>query len=180
MKKSSREKLNLFFSAFLVIGYSICTYFFLTLTKNMDEGMGNLVNAIVFALFGLVVFYATRVGDGVPVKRFSPIVLCVLVIPALFIIISTLASGFPLHQVLVATPEVMMVAAIALGYGIPYTFLSGFEMVEEVEETDVVEGGLVQELSKTEEVADDTVVATEEDIKELEIIDGVEEEPDAE
>ncbi len=179
MKKSSREKLNLFFSAFLVIGYIVCMYFFLALTKNMDEGMRNFINAIVFALFGLVVFYATRVGDGIPVKRFSPIVLCVLVVPALFIIIATLATAFPLHEALAATPEIMMVAAIALGYGIPYTFLSGFEMIEEPqEETAVVEGGLAQELSEIEEdVAepDDTQVATEEDIKELETIDGVEE-----
>lgn len=181
MKKSSREKLNLFFSAFLVIGYIICAYFFTTLTSNMKEGVGNLISAGVFLLFGLIVFYATRVGEGIPVKRFSPIVLLVLDLPALLIILAALLPAFPLHNYLVDAEAVWMLAAIALGYGIPFTFLSGFELIEEVEEEEtdtVVEGGIAQELSsadeveETEEVSDE--VADEQDVKELEAIDGAE------
>ena len=182
MKKSSRDKLNLFFSAFLVIGYIICSYFFMSLTSSVSTGMANLIQVVVFVLFGLLIFYATRVGDGIPVKRFSPIVLCVLDVPALFIIIASLAPAFPLHAALSSQPVVMLFACIALGYGIPYAFLSGFEMVEETAECDTpVEGGIAQELEEiaqeeaveeaVEEIADDEV-ATQEDVEELEALDG--------
>ena len=180
MKKSSREKLNLFFSSFLVIGYIVCTYFFMSLTTRVTQGVANLIQVFVFTLFGLIVFYATRVGEGVPVKRFSAIVLCVLDIPALFAIIATLAPAFPLHDALAAQPIVMTFACVALGYGIPYTFLSGFELKEEIDEDAVnaamVEGGLAQELAELnedaseEELADE--VATADDVKELEAVDG--------
>lgn len=182
MKKSSRDKLNLFFSSFLVIGYIICSYFFMSLTSRTSVAAANLIEVAVFVLFGLLVFYATRVGEGVPVKRFSPIVLCVLDIPALFIIIATLAPSFPLNAALSSQPVVMMFACIALGYGIPYTFLSGFEMVEAEKESDeLVEGGIAEELKQleedlqTEEIADEQV-ATEQDVAELEALDGADEE----
>ena len=180
MKKSSREKLNLFFSSFLVIGYIVCTYFFMSLTTRVTQGVANLIQVFVFTLFGLIIFYATRVGEGVPVKRFSAIVLCVLDIPALFAIIATLAPAFPLHDALAAQPIVMTFACVALGYGIPYTFLSGFELKEEIDEDAVnaamVEGGLAQELAELnedaseEELSDE--VATADDVKELEAVDG--------
>ena len=178
MKKTSREKLNLFFSAFLVIGYIVCAYFFTTLTNRVNPTVGSLINVAVYVLFGLIVFYATRVGEGIPVKRFSLIILLVLDLPAFLILLAALLPAFPLHAVITSAPAVWMLAAIALGYGIPYTFLSGFEMVEEVEEVEeVVEGGLAQELSQTDETeeaegADE--VADEQDVKELESIDGVE------
>lgn len=173
MKKSSREKLNLFFSSFLVIGYIICSYFFMTLTSKVSSGMANLISVVVFVLFGLIVFYATRVGEGVPVKRFSPIILCILDIPALFIIIASLAPAFPLHDALATEPRyVMMLACIALGYGIPYTFLSGFELKEDIDEEAIenalVEGGIAEELAEADEVASET------DVEELEAIDGAE------
>lgn len=179
MKKESREKLNLFFSSFLVIGYIVCTYFFMSLTSRVSSAMANLIQVFVFTLFGLIIFYATRVGEGVPVKRFSAIVLCVLDIPALFAIIATLAPAFPLHDALASQPVVMTFACVALGYGIPYTFLSGFEIQEEIDEdaqTAMVEGGLAEELAALEnveevqEIADE--VASEEDVAELEAIDG--------
>ena len=180
MKKSSREKLNLFFSSFLVIGYIVCTYFFMSLTTRVTQGVANLIQVFVFTLFGLIVFYATRVGEGVPVKRFSAIVLCVLDIPALFAIIATLAPAFPLHDALAAQPIVMTFACVALGYGIPCTFLSGFELKQDIDEDAVnaamVEGGLAQELAELnedaseEELSDE--VATADDVKELEAVDG--------
>ncbi len=186
MNKSGREKLNLFFSSFLVIGYIICAYFFMTLTSRVSDSVGSLIEVVVFLLFGLLVFYATRVGEGVPVKRFSPIVLCVLDIPALFIIIASLAPSFPLHVALASQPVVMMFACIALGYGIPYTFLSGFEMKEDIDEEAVaqalVEGGIAQELAQLEETTEEIdadEVAAEEDIEELKAIDGVEETEEA-
>lgn len=173
MNKSGREKLNLFFSAFLVVGYIVCAYFFTTLTSRVTDSVGALINVAVFVLFGLILFYATRVGEGVPVKRFSPIILLVLDLPAFIILLAALLPAFPLHAVIAETEAVWMLASIALGYGIPYTFLSGFEMVEETEEVDeVVEGGLAEELAETEEVSNE--VADEQDVEELEAIDGVE------
>ena len=176
MKKSSREKLNLFFSSFLVIGFIVCTYFFMTLTTRVAEETANLIRVAVFVLFGLVVFYATRVGEGVPVKRFSPIVLIVLDLPALFIIIATLAPAFPLHEALASVKEVMMIACIALGYGIPYTFLSGFELKEEEPQLDeCVDGGIEQELADAQTEEETEQEETEqEDVEELEALDGVE------
>ena len=172
MNKSGREKLNLFFSSFLIIGYIVCAYFFMALTSRVDGAVASLIQVAVFTLFCLLIFYATRVGEGVPVKRFSAIVLCVLDIPALFVIIATLAPAFPLHVALASQPVVMMFACIALGYGIPYTFLSGFEIQEEIDEEAVaealVEGGIAQELKELE-----GEVATDEDVAELEAIDGV-------
>ncbi len=172
MKKSSRDKLNLFFSSFLVIGFIICSYFFMSLTSRVGQAAANLIQVAVFVLFGLIVFYATRVGEGEAIKRFSPIVLCVLDVPALFIIIASLAPAFPLHDALATQPVVMTFAAIALGYGIPYTFLSGFELKEDIDENAIenalVEGGIAEELAQADEVA------TEEDVEELEAIDGVE------
>ena len=170
MKKSSREKLNLFFSAFLVIGFIVCTYFFMDLANRLPES-ANLITVGVCTVFGLVIFYATRVGEGVPVKRFSSIILIVLDLPALFVIIATLAPNFPLHDILKDAREVLIFACIALGYGVPYTFLSGFEVTENVEELEaVVEGGLAEELASISDEAEDEVVS-EDDIKELEALD---------
>jgi len=180
MNKSGREKLNLFFSSFLVIGFVVCTYFFMTLTTatNMTTAKEGFVKAVVFVLFGLIIFYATRVGEGVAVKRFSPIVLCVLDIPALYIILASLVTKLPLHTQLASVPEIMMVAAIALGYGIPYAFFSGFELKEETEvikeeekesdtEEEVVEGGIMEELTSLSDT-----IATDDEIEELEALDG--------
>ena len=65
----------------------------------------------------------------------------------------------------------MILACIALGYGIPYTFVSGFELIEEKEEEDaVVEGGIVEELAEAEDLSDDEV-ASKEDVEELKTLD---------
>ena len=58
----------------------------------------------------------------------------------------------------------MTLACVALGYGIPYTFVSGYELkVEDEEAAEVeeiptvavkpIEGGLAEELAETEEEA---------------------------
>ena len=43
MKKSFRENLNLFFSAFLVIVYIICSYFFLNLASRTPDTASNAI-----------------------------------------------------------------------------------------------------------------------------------------
>ena len=122
---------GLIFSAFLVIAYVICAYFFIGLITNstgLDNAAIILLKALVFVIFGLVLFYATRVGDGKQVKRFSAAALILVDLPALYIILAAAATGIPFPLDLSACPEVVSLAAVALGYGIPYTFLSGYEL----------------------------------------------------
>ncbi len=134
-KPNKRDTLNLIFSAFLVLGYIVCSYFFLTMAQGMPD-IAPYINTLVFVVFGLVVFYATRVGEGKAVKRFSLWTLVILDIPALYIVLAQLVEKFPLHQQIAnldgvtALPysPLFMLACVALGYGIPYTFLSGYEL----------------------------------------------------
>ena len=81
-------------------------------------------------------FYATRVGDGKAVKRFSLVTLIVMVLPSLYIIVASLAPGLPLYDVFSnangsGLSVIVTLASIALGYGIPYSFLSGFEVADD-------------------------------------------------
>ena len=94
----------------------------------MDDTLKGILTAAVFAVFGLILFYATRVGDGKQVKRFSLATLIILDLPALYIIIASAAPGLPFPLTLEGHNELVLLAAIALGYGIPYTFLSGYEL----------------------------------------------------
>jgi len=152
-KPNKRDGLNLIFSAFLIIAYIICAYFFLTMSASVPA-LESYLNVLVFAVFGLVIFYATRVGEGKPVKRLSLATLILLDIPALYVILAQLIPALPLHTMVAnlggTTPltysPLFILACVALGYGIPYTFLSGFEMVsedaaetEEAEDTEVFE-----------------------------------------
>lgn len=134
-KPDKREMLNLFFSAFLVIAFIICAHFFNDFAQTLSTVAGSIVTVAVYAVFGLLLFYATRVGDGKAIKRFSPFTLIVLVIPSLYIIVASIASGMPLHSVFVSESGtiglISTLAAVAFGYGVPYTFLSGYETVDE-------------------------------------------------
>ena len=174
MKNTTRNKVNLVFSSFLVIGYIVCTFFFSSLASQVSGTAGSLIQVAMLVLFGLLLFYATRVGEGRQVRRFSLAVLLMLVLPSLYIIVASLVDGLPFHnqlasvsivlssgQAIHSQPVVMMLACVALGYGIPYTFLAGYEMKdldedEEKSDDPVVEGGLAQELAETEEEAAQT------------------------
>ncbi len=141
MKKTNKkDSLNLLFSSLLIVGYIICSYFFLTMGESTDFAI--YIQLAVFAVFGLILFYATRVGEGKPVVRFSLWTLILVVLPSLYAILAQLISVLPLHQEIANlgtdTPltysPIFILACVALGYGIPYTFLSGFE-IESVEES---------------------------------------------
>lgn len=137
-KPNKKDGLNLIFSAGLIVLYLVCSYFFLTVASTLS-GVEPYLNTLVFTVFGLVIFYATRVGEGKPVKRFSLATLIVLDIPALYVILAQLIPALPLHTAIanlggttaLTYSPLFILACIALGYGIPYTFLSGFEMTEE-------------------------------------------------
>ena len=113
--KKNKDTSNLIFSAFLVIAFIICAYFCSILIQDSStftDTFKLLAMSLMYAVFGLVLFYATRVGDGKQVKRFSLATLIIMVLPA------QIAS----HS------QVVSFAAVAFGYGLPYTFLSGYEL----------------------------------------------------
>lgn len=172
MKKTKGNKINIIFSSFLIIAYIICSYFFSTMASQVSGMLGSVIQALVIVVFGLLLFYATRVGEGRQVRRFSLAVLLMVDLPALLIVLAGLIEGMPLHEALAPQTSVLGVlgapslifalACVALGYGIPYTFFSGYEMKEDDEdETEVegdeipaleeapLEGGLAEELAET-------------------------------
>ena len=85
-KPDKRETVNLFFSAFLILAFIVCANFFSQFTKTVQAPIGQIVTIAVCAVFGLLLFYATRVGDGKAIKRFSPLTLIVLVLPTLHLL----------------------------------------------------------------------------------------------
>ena len=133
-KPTKKETLNLVLSAFLILGYIVCTYFFLTMAATAPA-LEPYVQVLVFLVFGLVVFYATRIGDGKQVKRFSLATLLILDVPAFYVILASFLPNMPLHGFIanlggttaLQYSPLLILACIALGYGIPYTFLSGYE-----------------------------------------------------
>ena len=172
-KPDKRETINLFFSAFLILAFIVCAHFFTQFTANLDATFATVVNMLIYVVFGLLVFYATRVGDGKPVKRFSVVTLLVMVLPALYILIASVAKFMPLNNIFAGTAGgvsvITALAAVALGYGIPYTFVSGFETApEDAEEApEVLEGGVEADVldaaeEKTEETAEEVKETAEE------------------
>ena len=175
-KPNKRETVNLFFSAFLILAFIVCAQFFSQFAANLTgvDGKlsvaGQLVTSLIYVVFGLLVFYATRVGDGKAIKRFSPLTLVILVLPSLYIIIASIAKFMPLNSVLASNNGTISViaalASVALGYGIPYTFLSGFELQAEDEpETEsetVLEGGIEADVIEAQEETAEVVQETEE------------------
>lgn len=156
-KPNKKDTVNLFFSAFLVLAFVVCAHFFSNFAAGQSDLLASVIQLFVYAAFGLLLFYATRVGDGKPVKRFSPITLIIMVIPALYIMVASLASGMPLHDAFVVNGStlslVTTLAAVVFGYGIPYSFLSGYELAEEETEDEKkpVEGGIEADLQAAEE-----------------------------
>ena len=68
-KPDKKEHINLLFSAFLVIAFIICANFFAKSIESMSVMAGRLVVAGVYIVFGVLLFFATRIGEGKPVKR---------------------------------------------------------------------------------------------------------------
>ncbi len=162
MKKTSKkDTINLFFSAFLILAFIVCAHFFSSFADTLTGIVGTIVPLLVYVVFGLLVFYATRVGEGKAIVRFSPLTLIFMVLPALYIMIASMASGLPLHNAFVtetgSASIITTLAAVAFGYGIPYSFLSGFELAAETEEASaeeedtILEGGIEADLAEAEE-----------------------------
>lgn len=157
---------GLFFSAILIIAFVLCSYFFMGIVQGMTGMKDNvklLFKALVFVLFGLILFYATRIGDGKQVKRFSLATLLILDLPALYIILAAAAPGLPFPLDLTQVQEIIWLAGAALGYGIPYTFLSGYEqeIVPEPVEKEPEEDYAKDELDDEEEDTADNAEASD-------------------
>ena len=69
-KPTKRDTINLFFSAFLIIAFIVCAHFFSQYASALSQPLGSIIPILVYAVFGLLMFYATRVGDGKAVKAF--------------------------------------------------------------------------------------------------------------
>ncbi len=165
MKKANKkDTINLFFSAFLVLAFIVCAHFFSNFAAGQSSVTANIIQLIAYAVFGLLLFYATRVGDGKPVKRFSPVTLIIMVLPALYIMIASIASGMPLHGIFVDGTSnlniITTLACVAFGYGIPYSFLSGYELEKEESDTKSkpVEGGIEADIAESDEDVESTDV----------------------
>ncbi len=152
-KPNKRDTVNLFFSAFLVLAFIVCAHFFTQFTETLGATAGAIITMALYVVFGLLLFYATRVGEGKAIKRFSIITLILMVIVPLYILVASVAPGMPLHTSFASDSgsiiPIVGLASIALGYGIPYSFLSGFEIKTDDDETadtqqehEVLEGGI--------------------------------------
>lgn len=131
MSKRNKEALNMFFSAFLVMAYVVCCYYIMELAAGISSiTIQTGVTIVLVVFFGVMLFYATRVGDGKQVIRFSPSVLLFLVLPSLYAICAFFAVGLPLHTQVNDNTILLYLASVTLGYSVPYSFTSGFEMVD--------------------------------------------------
>ena len=142
-KPTKREQINLICSAFLVLGFGVCAYFFSAMSGSSlsDNIVGKLVYMLIFVLFGLILFYATRIGDGKQIKRFNISSLILVCLPALYVILAYMFDFIPLHaQIATSNSVAAVLAGVALGYGLPYTFLSGYELQEEQPEEEKADG----------------------------------------
>lgn len=171
-KNNKRDTINLFFSAFLVTAYVICSFFFSQLASTMSPNMSGIINVLIYSVFGVILFYATRVGDGKQVLRFSPMTLVFLVLPTFYIILAYLIPAMPFGSAIAENALIMTVAAVAFGYGLPYTFVSGYEIAPEDEEQQEEENAvaLLEDKTASEESTDETeeAQAKEEEIADLE------------
>ena len=167
MKKvSKQEKVNLLFSAVLIIAFVLCSYFFSTVAITLASPWDNIVTKLIYVVFGLFLFYATRVGDGKLVFRFSLPSLIFVILPTLYIMVAQSVTALPFNAQIASSSVITVLSAVAFGYGLPYTFVSGFELdnsdsnIEELsnEQTETEEQTEEQTEGQTEELQDDTDV----------------------
>lgn len=170
-KNNKRDTINLFFSAFLVTAYVICSFFFSQLASTMNPNMSGIINVLIYSVFGVILFYATRVGEGKQVLRFSPMTLVFLVLPTFYIILAYLIPAMPFGSAIAENALIMTVAAVAFGYGLPYTFVSGYEIApEEEEQQEETAVALLEDKTASEESTEETEEAqlNEEEMADME------------
>ena len=170
-KNNKRDTINLFFSAFLVTAYVICSFFFSQLASTMNPNMSGIINVLIYSVFGVILFYATRVGEGKQVLRFSPMTLVFLVLPTFYIILAYLIPAMPFGSAIAENALIMTVAAVAFGYGLPYTFVSGYEIAPEEEQQEEENAvALLEDKTASEDSTEETeeTQVNEEEMADLE------------
>ena len=127
-KAKKKWDINQLLSAFLVIAYIVCMFFLEQVINTLENATLRLTLIVLMCVvFGLLLFYATRVGDGKQIMRFSLSVLILMVLPGLYIVLCTFIPALPLASQLMQSSIVPILGFVMLGYGIPYTFTSGYE-----------------------------------------------------
>lgn len=135
-KAKKKWDINQLLSAFLVIAYIVCMFFLEQVINTLENATLRLTLIVLMCVvFGLLLFYATRVGDGKQIMRFSLSVLILMVLPGLYIVLCTFIPALPLASQLMQSSIVPILGFVMLGYGIPYTFTSGYERETEKTET---------------------------------------------
>ncbi len=87
-KTKKKINANQILSSFLVIAYVVCMYFIEQMVNNLESiPLRNGLTILMYVVFGLLLFYATRVGDGKQITRFSLSVLLLMVVPGLYIVL---------------------------------------------------------------------------------------------
>ena len=147
-KTKKKINANQILSSFLVIAYVVCMYFIEQMVNNLESiPLRNGLTILMYVVFGLLLFYATRVGDGKQITRFSLSVLLLMVVPGLYIVLCIFFPSLPIAAMVLQSNVVTLFGLVMLGYGIPYTFTSGYERMEEKPEEpdtpEVVEEGYI-------------------------------------
>lgn len=131
-KAKKKINTNQILSSFLVIAYVVCMFFIEQMVNNLENVyLRNVLTILMYVIFGLLLFYATRVGDGKQITRFSLSVLLLMVVPGLYIVLCIFFPTLPLASQVLQSNVVTLLGLVMLGYGIPYTFTSGYERMEE-------------------------------------------------
>lgn len=144
---------NNLFSALLVFVYVLCVFFLEAMTVSLDAALSAVILVAMYVIFGALLFYATRVGERKQIRRFSLSILLLMVLPGAYMVLAAFAPGLPFAAEI--TGSVMgKLGYVMLGYGLPYTFLSGLqeppESPEEKRASTIFEEGISSEKLKKE------------------------------
>ena len=74
-------------------------------------------------------------------------------LPALYVVLAAVISGMPLHEQIASRSELSCIAAAIFGYGLPYTFLSGYEIDRGDKKKAAPAGNAEEEKTETAEEA---------------------------
>lgn len=167
MKKvSKQEKVNLLFSAFLIIAFVLCSYFFSTVAITLASPWDNIVTKLIYVVFGLFLFYATRVGDGKLVFRFSLPSLILVILPTLYIMVAQSVTALPFNAQIASNSVITVLSAVAFGYGLPYTFVSGFELDNSDSNSEELSNEQTEIEEQTEEQIEEQIEEQAEELQE--------------
>lgn len=110
----------------------------MTAQASMSGELQLYINFALFVGMGMVLFFATRTGEGKTVYRVNWFSLALILLPLVaLVIVMVLVVSFAVDIALINTifmqyMSSFYLALVLLGYCIPYSFISGFERKFEV------------------------------------------------